>query len=124
MTELHSILDEELAVLSEMHRAVIVMCDLECKSSGEATRHLDVAEGAVVRRLGLARAALAKKLAGRGMIFSTGAMAVVAGQNAATVGVPPTVLASSIKALALAAAGQTKFGVVSAIMAALADKMV
>jgi|GEM_PF-5086778 len=124
VTDLHSVLDEELAALPDMHRAVIVLCDVEGKSRGEAARQLDLAEGTVASRLARARAALAKKLAGRGVSLSVGAMAVVTGQSAAAAGVPPTVLATTIKAAALAAAGQSTAGVASASAAALADTMV
>lgn len=121
MTDLHTVLDEELAALPDIHRVVIVLCDLEGKTRSEVARELDLAEGTVASRLARARGALAKKLTGRGVSLSVGAMAVVVGQSSASACVPPTVLASTIKAAALAAVGQSTAGVVSAAAAALAD---
>src|SRR5206468_4194999 len=76
------------------------------------------AEGTVASRLARARIMLAKRLTQRGVALSGGALAAVLAQQAASAGVPASVVMSTIKAANLFAAGQA---VISSKVAALAE---
>ena len=119
--DLQPLLDEELSRLPDKYRAVIVLCDLEGKTRKEAARQLGCPEGTVASRLARARAMLAKRLARRGVGLSGGALAAVLSQNAASAGVPASVVSSTIKAASLLAAGSDGTGVISAKVAALTE---
>jgi RNA polymerase sigma factor (sigma-70 family) len=119
VSDLGPLLDQELGLLPENYRAVIVLCDLEGKTRQEAARCLDCPEGTVASRLVRARTLLAKRLATHGM--PSGALAVVLSQATASAGVPASVLISTIKAAALFAVGQTGAGAISVKVVALAE---
>ena len=121
--DLQPLLDEELSRLPAKYRAVFVLCDLEGKTRKEVARQLDCPEGTVAGRLSRARAMLAKQLARRGVVLTGGALAAVLAQHAASAGVPPSVVSSTIKAASLLADGRAA-GVVSAKVAALAKGVV
>jgi hypothetical protein len=82
------------------------LCDLGGKTRREAARQLGVPDGSVASRLARARALLAKRLARRGITLTGGVLAAVLAQNTATAGVPAPVVASTIKAASVFAAGQ------------------
>src|SRR6202035_2791864 len=63
-------------------------------------------EGTVAGRLARARSTLAKRLRQRGVALSVGSLAGVLSHHSASAGLPPTIMAATIKAAALVAAGQ------------------
>jgi RNA polymerase sigma factor (sigma-70 family) len=121
--DLQRVVDEELSRLPDHYRGVIVLCDLEGMTRKEAARQLGIPEGSVASRLARARALLAKRLTQRGVVFSGGSLAAVLSAGAASGSAPPALVASTIKAASLLAAGQAA-GVVSAKVAALSEGVV
>jgi RNA polymerase sigma factor (sigma-70 family) len=114
--DLHSVVDEELSRLPDHYRGVILLCDLEGMTRKEAARQLGIPEGSVASRLARARTMLARRLSLRGLLGSAGTVL-------SAVSAPPTLVASTIKAANLLAAGQAA-GVVSAKVAAITEGMV
>jgi RNA polymerase sigma factor (sigma-70 family) len=110
--ELQSVLDLELSHLPDKYRVAIILCNLEGKTRREAARQLGLPEGTLAGRLTRGRAMLAKRLAGHGVVLSTGALWPLAP-------VPAWVMSSTIKAVTLFAAGQAGVGIISAKVAAL-----
>jgi RNA polymerase sigma factor (sigma-70 family) len=121
--DLRFVLDEELVRLPDIYRAVGVLCDLEGRTRREVARLLGVPDGTVGGRLARARALLAERLTRRGVVFSSGSMAAALSAGTASASVPPALVASTIMAASLLAAGQTA-GVVSAKVAALTEGVV
>jgi WD40 repeat protein len=121
--DLQSVLDEELGRLPNHYRGVIVLCDLEGMTRKEAARQLGIPEGSVASRLARARVMLAKRLTRRGVVLSTGSAAAVLAPGSASASAPSALVASTIKAASLLAAGETS-GVVSAKVTALAEGVV
>jgi hypothetical protein len=111
--DLQSMLDEELGRLPDHYRGVVVLCDLEGLTRKEAARQLGIPEGSVASRLSRARALLARRLTRRGVVCSVGLVAAAA---------PPALVASTIRAACLFAAGQAAG--VSARVAALTEGVV
>jgi RNA polymerase sigma factor (sigma-70 family) len=123
--DLQPVLDEELSRLPDKYRGVIILCDLEGKTRKEAAGQLGCAEGTVASRLARARIMLAKRLNKRGVALSGGALAAVLVQQAASAGVPNSVVVSTIKAAYLFAAGETAAtGAISVKVAALTKGVV
>jgi|HubBroStandDraft_2_1064218.scaffolds.fasta_scaffold110313_1 RNA polymerase sigma factor (sigma-70 family) len=120
--ELEPLLDQELSHLPANYRAVIVLCDLESRTRKEVARQLGVPEGTVAGRLARARLMLAKRLAQRGVVLSSTALAMLLMQGVATASVPRTVMSSTINAATLCAAGQAATaGVLSVKVAAITE---
>jgi RNA polymerase sigma factor (sigma-70 family) len=101
--DLRSLLDQELSNLGDKYRALIVLCDLEGKTRAEAAHELGCPEGTVAGRLARAREMLAKRLARRGVMASSAALAAAVAQEGAACA-PAAVLSSTIKAACLVAA--------------------
>lgn len=66
--EFYAFVYEELDRLSDRHRSVVILCDLEGKTRKEAARELGVPEGSVAGWLNRARKLLARRLARYGGI--------------------------------------------------------
>src|SRR6516162_740498 len=120
--DLRTVLDGELGRLPDHYRGVVVLCDLEGMTRREAAGQLGIPEGSVASRLARARAMLARRLTRRGVVFSGGSAAAVLSAGSASASAPPALVASTIKAASLLAAGQA--AVVSAKVAALTDGVV
>jgi RNA polymerase sigma factor (sigma-70 family) len=118
--DLSSVLDEELGRLPEHYRGVVVLCDLEDMTRKEAARQLGIPEGSVASRLARARLLLAKRLTRRGFALSGGSVAGVLSAGSASVAAPPALVASTIRAANLLAAGRAT-GIVTARAAVLAE---
>src|SRR5438477_4844138 len=91
---LEPLLDQELSRLPDKYRVAIVLCDLEGKTRKLAARQLGVPEGTLAARLARGRVLLAKRLARHGLAVSCGALAAVLSQQAASAGVPTSVVSS------------------------------
>ena len=120
--DVQRIVDEELSRLPDHYRGVVVLCDLEGMTRSAAARQLGIPEGSVSSRLARARALLAKRLNQRGIVLS-GSVAAVWSAGSASASAPPALVASTIKAASLLAAGQAA-GVVSVKVAALTEGVV
>jgi RNA polymerase sigma factor (sigma-70 family) len=123
--EWQSVLDEELSRLPDHYRGVLVLCDLGGLTRREAARQLAIPEGSVASRLARARAMLAKRLTRRGFVLPGGAVAAVLLAGSASGSAPPALVASTIEAVTLVAAGQSAAtGVISARVAALTEGVI
>jgi len=115
------LLDQELSLLPDKYRVVIILCDLEGKSRHETARHLDCPEGTVASRLARARTMLAKRLARHGLGVGATLAAVLA-ENVASAWVQTSAMSATIKAVTSVTAGQAATsGWISVKVAALTE---
>jgi RNA polymerase sigma factor (sigma-70 family) len=120
--DLQPLLDQELARLSDKYRSAIVLCDLEGKTRKEAARQLGVPEGTVAARLARGRKMLASRLARRGLAVSGASLALLLAKNSASACAPTSMVAATIRAASLFAAGQASVaGLISVKAVALTE---
>jgi hypothetical protein len=119
---LQPLLDHELNGLPENYRVPILLCDLEDKTIKEAAGQLGWPQGTLAGRLARGRRMLAKRLARRGLVLSAGSLAGVVSRNAASAGVPTSLVSSAVRAAGIVAVGQKAVaGVVPVKVAALME---
>ena len=94
LAELRLVLDQELARLSERHREVILLCDLEGRTRQEVARQLKIPEGTVASRLSKARNLLGQRLARHGLPVSAGVLVGLLGAEPAAAMVMATARAA------------------------------
>ena len=80
-------LDEEIARLPQHLRTAVLLCELDGLPRKEAASRLGVPEGTLSSRLGKARKLLARRLRGRGVALSAGALAMLFGSARPAAGV-------------------------------------
>jgi RNA polymerase sigma factor (sigma-70 family) len=96
--DVRPILDAELARLPEKFAQVLVLCDMEGQSRGDAAALLRVPEGTVASRLARAREALAARLTRRGVGLGVGALAALLAEDARATA-PADQVAVAVRAL-------------------------
>src|SRR5262245_28174292 len=119
--DLRPVLDRELNALPDKYRVAVILCDLEGRTRKDVARQLGVPEGTLSGRLTTARRMLAQRLARQGLAVSSASLAALLTQQAAAAGVPLPLVAPTVQAASLLAAGQTAAGVVSVHVVTLAE---
>jgi RNA polymerase sigma factor (sigma-70 family) len=110
--DLRPFLHEELGRLPEKYRAALVACYLEGHTHAQAAARLGWPPGSVAKRLARGLELLRGRLSGRGLALPAAAVAaLLAGEASA---VPPALARATLRAAALAAAGHSLTGAVSA----------
>ncbi len=121
--ELASVLHEELSKLPDRYRAPLVLCYLEGKTYTEGALQLGCPLGTLSIRLKRGRDLLRKRLAGRGLVLTAGALATALSDQAATAAVLSGLVDTTLKAGLQLAGGSPLVDVVSPRIAALTEGM-
>jgi RNA polymerase sigma factor (sigma-70 family) len=95
--DLASILHSEIEQVPERYRTPLILCDLESRSYEEAARHLGCPVGTVKSRLARGRACLLERLTRRGFAPSAGMLGAALSENAASAGVPVSLMDATAK---------------------------
>ncbi len=117
--ELLAVLDEELARLPDKYRSVLLLCYLEGQSREEVARQLRCPLATLKSRLQRGRDLLRAALARRGLTLSATLLAAALTEKTLRAALPEQLVQTTLRAAALAAAGQMSAGVISAPVAAL-----
>src|SRR5262249_52219605 len=112
-------LDQELEALPDKYRTVLVLCGLEGRTRKDVARQLGCPGGTVAGRVARARVLLAKRLVGRGLVLPGALLAAALSPEAASAGVPVSLVRSTVQAASLFAAG--KAGAVALPVSALTE---
>src|SRR5262245_31446451 len=112
--ELRTALDAELARLPDKWRLPLILCYLEGHTQDEAARHLGWSRTTLQRRLDQARAALARRLSWRAVVWPAALSAVLLSDCVAPAALASGLVDSTVEAAALVAAGQAATRAVSA----------
>jgi RNA polymerase sigma factor (sigma-70 family) len=119
--ELRGIVEEEIARLAEKYRAPTVLCYVEGMTYEEAAQQLGWPKGTVSTRLAHAREMLRKRLAGRGVVLSAGALAGWLCESAAPAAAPGGLVASAVKLAASVTTAKTTARAVAPHVVAIAE---
>jgi RNA polymerase sigma factor (sigma-70 family) len=119
--ELRLALDAELQRLPENWRLPLILCYLEGQTQDEAARQLGWSERTLRRRLEEARAALGRRLTGRGVVWTAALSAVLLSDCVAPAALAPGLVGPTVEAAASIAAGQAARAAVSAKVTALTE---
>jgi RNA polymerase sigma factor (sigma-70 family) len=103
--DVRTVLDEELSRLPDKYRAAVVLCELEGRSRKQVATILRIPEGTLSSRLATARQMLARRLTRRGYGVSAAALAAVFAQQASAALIPVPLVAATVQAASLFAAG-------------------
>jgi uncharacterized protein (TIGR03067 family) len=99
--ELRSLLHQEVDRLPERYRLVVVLCDLQSESYETSAARLGVPVGTVRSRLSRARERLRSRIGRRDLTLPAGLVAALLASGKAPAAVPPHLLASTVKMVAL-----------------------
>jgi RNA polymerase sigma factor (sigma-70 family) len=108
--DLRPVLDEEVSQLPERYRAAFVLCYLRGQTNEQAAQHLGCPLGTVLSRLSRAREMLRTRLARRGLALTSGMLAIILSERAASAAVPMTLMHTSLKVALPSAAGKLLAG--------------
>jgi RNA polymerase sigma factor (sigma-70 family) len=117
--ELLGVLEEELALLPDKYRSALLLCYLEGKSRGEASRQLRCPLATLKSRLQRGRDLLRTALARRGLTLTDALLAAALMENTLQAALPSPLVDGTIRAVALPATSQAAAGVISERVAAL-----
>jgi RNA polymerase sigma factor (sigma-70 family) len=121
--DLWLVLDRELSHLPDKYRSAILYCDLEGKTRKEAAGQFGVPEGTLSGWLSRGRTLLAKRLARRGLLLSSGVLAAGLTRTASAAGVSAVVPRAVIEAATGAVARQETAGSVSSAVESLTKRV-
>ena len=121
--DLGEAIHEEVGRLSESCRSVIVLCDLEGLTEGQAARRLGWPIGTVRSRLMRGRERLRGRLTRRGLTLSAAMLGSLPIPEAASAAVPAALVNSTVQgALQIAAGGAVAAGAVPAVVTTLTQE--
>ena len=106
LAELRSVLDEEMACLSDKHRVPLVLCYLQGKSHEQAAFELHWHKTTFTRRLARGRELLRERLVRRGITLSAASMAAALVDTAAAAPVATVLTLNTVKIATSAAGGK------------------
>lgn len=116
--DLRPVLDEEVDRLPEKIRRPFVLCYLEGITNEQAARQIGCPQGTILSRLGRGRERLRQRLARRGIVLSSSALAPQLISQASDAAVPAALIGATTRAGLEFAAGATAASLVAAAPAA------